>query len=65
MRKPLLLLAALRWADIKDVPLADYRGGLIFRSPAFPYALFRMGYRLVSIPGEKLHGPEFSLGILY
>lgn len=53
--------ADLRWAHIADRVLGDYRGGLLLRAPAFPYAALRGGYRAIRYGGETLHGAEAGL----
>ncbi len=51
----------LRWADIGESGLSDYRAALLFRHPKLPAVAVRTGYRLVKGGGEALHGPEVGV----
>ncbi|MEO1934223.1 MAG: hypothetical protein ABGX04_05470, partial [Myxococcales bacterium] len=48
----------LRWADIGEQGLSDYRAALLLRHPKLPGVAVRTGYRFVKGGGETLHGPE-------
>jgi hypothetical protein len=52
------LEADLRWADLSGRTLGDYRAGLLFRVPAFPYVAVRGGYRWIKYQSETLDGAE-------
>ena len=51
----------LRWADIADRTLGDYRAGALLRLPGFPYVAVRGGYRGIHYQSEWLHGGEVGL----
>ncbi len=50
----------LRWADLGNATLGDYRIGGLLRHPDFPFIALRGGYRNIQIQGESLHGGEIG-----
>jgi len=55
------LEADLRWADVGDRLLGDYRGGLLVRLSGLPHVALRGGYRAIHVGDSTLHGPELGL----
>jgi hypothetical protein len=55
----------LRWADVGNNILGDYRVGGLLRHPDFPFVALRGGYRNIQVQGESLRGGEVGAVITW